>query len=1035
MRQQIHRLVDRTATTLVSRRSLLRAAMTSAATVVLPVKALAQATPVAAPAGNPERAQPAPTETWTEPWVWRPGDFPGQRLALNVVENENPGSIVGLGNQTEVLFSYGGGTPGPTIRMQGDEVLLVTLRNMLGVNSGTSPLGPYPDPISYELPPNVTLEQVNAKARKLGLLRDDICLGEHTNGFHSIHDTNLHTHGLHVRPGRNPDGTESDNIFLRLISRKDFLARQAAATSPACQWLRDPLQTGFLQDGETVGFTDFDFHVGDVQASTRAQMGLPAQAHPPGTFWYHPHCHGATHLQVASGMAGFLIIEGDVDEAINLALTGSRSPDPQQRTGLYDYLERTMLIQRVFTISQDPDSQTQTLEEAPLVPGAHAQAHGGGGKPNPVVNGDQNPATIVMRPGAIERWRVLNGSVDGQGYIQLMVVKGHYAVEQRQPFDDEEATTVFAQEPAPTLVKLRDPATNTFTPATRAEVEADKQRLYLLALDGITLVDAEGDEPVYAIRDFAAQNAGTESPLDRELTGHRNPNLEMLDNVQACFKDATNIKNAFVRPNEVLMAQGNRADVFFQAPRLETAAHPAATSETYTVLARLAVLNTDEYQSALQEFGTEAYHRNTLVALQGGDTVVAYVVVSEGAHAEDVTPAPIPEFDVLDLNKVMPPVAEYHRPITDDEVRIKAAAGDTAADPDATLPERVGKYRTRRLAYSGWGGGRFPLITTVGDSETAKNFRAFVERDKANGAKLELLRYAEIDNSDEYLLLPPAIDTMAISTSLTSEVIDDSDPLFPITAGMARKFSPDDPRRPQMLLDTAEEWAVYNYSITLWGDRAAKTPGEYGLHYPSAPLLRAEGQARFAAQPDDGKTFQVQALALDHPFHIHTNPVWVMRVEIPDEQGNLVNILDKPEWRDVVWLPRNGGRVVFRSRFPDYVGTFVNHCHILIHEDHGMMQAVETTPFADQANYELRETVISGSDSVDAVTAIYPRLNQSQAYAQSLCFIDPNHVSGQTYPGFVPGPAPTMSQGPGFFDPAHALTTTAAHPHGSSPGS
>jgi hypothetical protein len=389
---------------------------------------------------------------------------------------------------------------------------------------------------------------------------------------------------------------------------------------------------------------------------------------------------------------------------------------------------------------------------------------------------------------------------------------------------------------------------------------------------------------------------------------------------------------------------------------------------------------------------------------------------------------------VLDLNKVLPPVAEYHRPITDDEVRIKAASGNTPTDPDAALPERVDKYRTRRFAYSGWGGGRFPLITTVGDSETAKNFRAFVERDQADGSKLELLRYAEIDNSGEYLLLPPAIDTMAVSTSLSDDVIDDSDPLFPITAGMARKFSPDDPRRPQMLLDTAEEWAVYNYTITLWGDRAAKAPGQYGLHYPSEPLLLGEGHAKFAAQPEDGKTFQVQALALDHPFHIHTNPFWLMRIEIPDAQGNLVNILDKPEWRDVVWLPRNGGRVVFRSRFPDYVGTFVNHCHILIHEDYGMMQAVEITPFAERANYELRDTVSSSADSVEAVSAIYPRLTQSQAYAQSLCFIDPNHASGQTYPGFVVDQAPTIAQDPGFFDPAHTLVQAVAHPHGS-PGS
>jgi FtsP/CotA-like multicopper oxidase with cupredoxin domain len=968
-----------------------------------------QATPEAKATPTTLMSPHSLTETWTEPWIWRPSEWPGQRLDLNVTENENPGAIVGFGNQTAVLFSYGGGTPGPTIRMRGDEVLLVTLRNMLEQNFGASPLGPYPDPASFELPPYLTTDQVNAKARQLGQIRTDVCLGEHTNGIHSIHDTNLHTHGLHVRPGRNPDGTEADNILLRLISRQDFLAREAQADSPSCQWLHDPEQTGFLHDDETVGFVDFAFHVGDVQANTRARLGQAPQPHPPGTFWYHPHCHGSTHMQVSSGMAGFLIIEGDVDEAINLALTGSRNPDPQMKTGPYDYIERTMLIQRVFNVSQDPDARRQTLEDTELVPGAHVQAHSAGNTPYPAVNGDPNPAAITMRPGAIERWRVLNGSVDGQGQIGFIVLKGTYALEQRQSFDDPAAATVFGQEPAPTLVKLRDAATNTFTPATRAELEADKQQLYLLALDGITLVDVDGDEPVYAIRDLAAQNADTENPLDRELTGD-NPNQAMLANIEACFKDATSIKNAFVRPNELLFAQGNRADILFQAPRLGTTGSQTATSETYTVLAPLSVLNSDLYQSALTHFGFEEYHRDSLVAKAGGDTVVAYVVVTEGTHADGTTPASIPEFNILDLNKVLPPVADYHRPITDEDVRVKAGAGDTLADPDAALPERVGKYRTRTIAYSGWGRGLFPLITTAGDSETAKNFRAFVERDLANGGKLESLRYAEIDNSGEYLLLPPNIETMAISNSLSRDVIDDSDPLFPITAGMARKFTPDDPRRPQMLLDTAEEWAVYNYSIGLWADTAEQPAGQYGLHYASQPLLRGEGQAKFAAQPENGKTWLLTSESVDHPFHMHTNPVWVMRVEIPDEQGNLVNILDKPEWRDVAWLPRNGGRVVFRSRFPDYVGSFVNHCHILLHEDLGMMQVVEVTPFADHANYELRESVASSANTPDAVTAIYPRLNQSEAYVQSLCFVDPNHMTGQMYPGFMPG-QPAAGQG------------------------
>jgi L-ascorbate oxidase len=35
--------------------------------------------------------------------------------------------------------------------------------------------------------------------------------------------------------------------------------------------------------------------------------------HYPGTFWFHPHVHGATGIQVGSGMSGAWIIEGDYD--------------------------------------------------------------------------------------------------------------------------------------------------------------------------------------------------------------------------------------------------------------------------------------------------------------------------------------------------------------------------------------------------------------------------------------------------------------------------------------------------------------------------------------------------------------------------------------------------------------------------------------------------------------------------------------------------------------------------------------------------
>lgn len=71
---------------------------------------------------------------------------------------------------------------------------------------------------------------------------------------------------------------------------------------------------------------------------------------------------------------------------------------------------------------------------------------------------------------------------------------------------------------------------------------------------------------------------------------------------------------------------------------------------------------------------------------------------------------------------------------------------------------------------------------------------------------------------------------------------------------------------------------------------------------------------------------------MDHPFHLH---VWPMQVI---EQGG--RALDRPEWRDVVNVPAQG-RVKVRVAFTDFTGRSVYHCHILDHEDLGMMGVIE----------------------------------------------------------------------------------------------
>jgi len=100
----------------------------------------------------------------------------------------------------------------------------------------------------------------------------------------------------------------------------------------------------------------------------------------------------------------------------------------------------------------------------------------------------------------------------------------------------------------------------------------------------------------------------------------------------------------------------------------------------------------------------------------------------------------------------------------------------------------------------------------------------------------------------------------------------------------------------------------------------------------------------------DGKTFDHQRIdtqvklntvedwelvntgMMDHPIHLHTN-----HFQVIDRNG-------QPEpyraWRDTV-LVAVGETVRMRVRFTDFPGKTVYHCHILDHEDLGMMGTIE----------------------------------------------------------------------------------------------
>lgn len=76
--------------------------------------------------------------------------------------------------------------------------------------------------------------------------------------------------------------------------------------------------------------------------------------------------------------------------------------------------------------------------------------------------------------------------------------------------------------------------------------------------------------------------------------------------------------------------------------------------------------------------------------------------------------------------------------------------------------------------------------------------------------------------------------------------------------------------------------------------------------------------------------------AQEHPFHVHTNPFQVMRVAGSYNGGPPPEAL-ATGYHDTVVVPPHGEAVV-RTRFTDFAGgPILMHCHILDHEDMGMM--------------------------------------------------------------------------------------------------
>ena len=136
-------------------------------------------------------------------------------------------------------------------------------------------------------------------------------------------------------------------------------------------------------------------------AARRYEFEIPSGS--AGTYWYHPHAHGTTTLQVGHGLAAPIVVRGNDDP-------------------LKDLPEWTLMI---TSLSLGPEGQVSTSgagSTAMMGSGMMGSMMGAAAMGGELLVNGQRVPVHTMAPGATQRWRIINATADR--YLRLGI-EGH----------------------------------------------------------------------------------------------------------------------------------------------------------------------------------------------------------------------------------------------------------------------------------------------------------------------------------------------------------------------------------------------------------------------------------------------------------------------------------------------------------------------------------------------------------------------------------------------------------------------------------
>lgn len=235
---------------------------------------------------------------------------------------------------------------------------------------------------------------------------------------------------------------------------------------------------------------------------------------------------------------------------------------------------------------------------------------------------------------------------------------------------------------------------------------------------------------------------------------------------------------------------------------------------------------------------------------------------------------------------------------------------------------------------------------------------------------------AAADTGSRKVLPPDTLFWVEVVGDKVDQQLPDTLPTLP--PFLANLTGPVNPGR--LMVDPTLPVVVFNDSAPSFNVRSASNPSRFFLGNARNPFMRFNSDSVYV--PENAERAQLpmvlgstqvwrvenRGTATNHPFHIHINPFQVLHVTVPTgprdknfalyEQLNTAARNGAPIWLDVVPLPLadttggvvTPGIVFIAQKYADFeacpgcgsaAGWFVMHCHILGHEERGMMQVLQ----------------------------------------------------------------------------------------------